>query len=172
MIIDLMSENEEDEKATIVLDITDIKKQMQTEEIIDSDDPTLEFSVIDEESGSLTGLNQDRIYCFNYETDYFTEEAFQNFTIVSAIGDLNAALSDNNIDIIILNYSQYPKVANIISKQVKAKFPKVKTLILAKNLSASKAQAHAKTESGADGYLNIPFTDEELNQKVLEVSNK
>ena len=91
------------------------------------------------------------------------------FSVISELKDLNSSMQEDGDKVVIFNYNAAPKAVNQLTVQIKAKFPHVKTIIMAKNLSDEKAMQHKKTKSGAHAYLSIPFNKEKFITTVKKV---
>jgi hypothetical protein len=188
--------DEEDDKPTIILDLDSVKKQLNNE-VIDQSDVVdfgvtendelsrvdismsdIEQSVIDSDNTAATvvdiGKEKPIVLCFDHESTFFKDNFPQfphtyEYIVISNVEALNQHLSDTKAKIIMLNFSANGKVANLVSKQIRNKFSHIKAIILANNLSDSKAQAHQKTDAGAAGYLSIPINTDKMVSVFTEV---
>lgn len=166
-----MSNNNEDDIATVVIDFNSLKKELASEEeIIDSDGDTqdelgLEFSTAAEENR----LTRETFF-FTMDSDYLkglaAQESFKSFTALDEIKALNEILKTKKPINIIFHYNSNPKLINQILSQLNTKFTFVKSVLLANKLSQEKAQAHAKTQFAASSYLGIPFDSKELIESL------
>lgn len=180
--------SEDEDKATVVLDISTLKSQLEENEDIISQDESLnnlQFGASEEslDESLEEQINEDistepqkNVYFFQYKTSYFSDnDSFFkqaiNFEVLSDIKELNAVLTNDPSSIIVFYYNSLPKAINQLSMQIKTKFTNTSTIIIAKNLSASKAQQHHESKYGADSYLNDPFTVEDLEKTVSKLCN-
>ncbi len=207
--------DEQDDNATVVLDINAFKDQLKkAEEAVDADLDEIAFGVHEEneksesetesetessEEASLeeiddsdeSGLDLDlgesleieeepaspaKIVLFDYQSKFFSK--FQpklptdnEYHLVSELKELNTFLLKKEPVIILFNYNATPKAVNQLTAQIKAKFPAAKSVILAKGLTAEKAEAHQKSKSGADAYLDYPFTMDVFTETIQKIWN-
>jgi hypothetical protein len=169
--------SEDDDKPTVILNFNDIKAELHnSDEVLNEEEvQDLDFKNKDPfENTNISGLEDlsddyvpNMSYFFSYKTDYFDKnEHFQNldeyFSFLDEVAQLNKVLTSGQRCNIIFYYNSAPKVINQITGQIKTKFPNAKTLIIAKNLSAEKADQHRKTRFGADGYLSDPFDQDQF----------
>ena len=94
-----------------------------------------------------------------------------NIFLIYTLKDLNQVLKEDPECIIVFHYNSSPKVINQLSGQIKSKFKASKTLILAKGLSAEKAQKHHASKYGANAYLKIPFDSAQLEQTITKLNH-
>ena len=86
------------------------------------------------------------------------------------MSELNTNLEKDPESIIIFYYNSNPKVTNQLCLQIRTKFSKTKSLIVAKNLSADKDSKHKKTNFRADNYLSYPFTELDFKKCIEELN--
>lgn len=159
-----MSDNEEDKK-TVVLNLEELKRLKNLEENpIENVD--LEFSSNEE-------MNSNLLILFDYQSNLFKEnlDLFSKIYQTKLVNDLvslNQQLTMKANHIVLFNYSAAPNAVNQLCAQIKKKYPNVKTVITALNLSEEKAQSHMNSESGANSYLSYPFDFD----KVKNILNK
>ena len=163
---------DEDDKPTVVLDLNALKKQKQKQEedlvnIVNE----LEFSVPRE---APVTLPQVSIALFDFQSDFFQESLVHfpksfKYVIIKTLPELTKILASKTCQFLFLNFDANSKAANQISAQVKQKFPNVKTIIVAKNISPEKAKLHQKTPSGAHGYYQLPFSSEKIEGEIQRV---
>jgi CheY-like chemotaxis protein len=184
---------EEDDKPTVVLDLEALKKEaLKKDEELESAEG-IEFAVGAEDSSDDAllealadedddGLSLDEgpsvpVVLFDFQTDLFTKSKTKlpkqhDYILVTDLKGLNKQLANKDFKIIMFHYNANPKAVNKLTAQIKVKFPTAKTIIVAKNLSDAKAQAHKKTKSGANGYITLPFETEKVNQELLKIYNE
>lgn len=163
---------EDDDQPTVVLDFNAIKDQLSAEEeLTQNPDELFDTQTILEAEGLESAISDEKpsknVYLFNYQTDYFEKnvELFsgqENIFLIYNLEELNQTLKEDPESIIIFYYNSVPKAVNQLSGQIKAKFPATQTLIIAKGLSAEKAQKHHQSKYGATAYLNEPFEKNKL----------
>lgn len=112
------------------------------------------------------------VVLFDYKSDVLSKlhsnqkvEDF-NFHIISDLKALNSMIKSHDSLTIVFYYNQAPKAINTLIKQLNQKFQHIETMIIAKNLSDAKAQAHQKTASGAKHYLSLPDSFDEVIEKL------
>lgn len=182
-----MSENDEDDKATVVLDINALKEEMAAKSAAGGDEiqQDVEFSVTSGEEtsdpssdelsinsdldddeldlgGSLEEEEKIQVVLFDFNSEYFTKLSTKlpntfDYKLVKDLKDLNMVLSARTPVVIMFNYNAAPKAVNQLTTQIKAKFPDAKTIIIAKGLTPEKAQQHKNSKAGANAYLSVPF---------------
>lgn len=165
-------DNSEDDKPTVVLDLNALKKQKQKQEedlvnIVNE----LEFSVPKETPHALP---QASVILFDFQSDFFRDSLIHfpksfKYIIVKTLPELTKLLASKTCQFLVLNYDANSKAANQISAQVKQKFPAIKTIIVAKNISPEKAKLHQKTPSGAHGYYQLPFSAEKIEKELRRI---
>ncbi len=174
---------DDDEQSTLILDFNALKESLnQQEDIISGLDEELEFSAeasaeveLRKESSKDDKFSKKSIYFFGYKTNYFIEKvdffsSLLNIEIISDLKILNKNITENPTSILVFFYNDTPKAINQLSGQLKNKFPKMKSLIIAKNLSKEKAQKHASSKFGAHAYLNDPFQLDDFRNQILKLN--
>jgi hypothetical protein len=169
--------DDEDDKSTIVLDLNALKEKLKDEETVgEVTTVDLEFNIASDEP-TQTGISElpaIEVLCFEYGSDLFTQiqSVFPsnfNVQIIKDVSALNNALKAPTFKILMLDYDANAKAVNQISAQMKVKFPHCKVIITARQLNEQKAAAHAKTPSGAAGYLAHPLTKEKISAEVERI---
>lgn len=176
--------DEEDDKPTVVLDINALKEEMEKKkDELDDIASELSFGASEDDTpiDELESLIEDDeeqaprvVLLFDFNSDFFSKNVSKlpqefDFKVISELKDLNSQMQQEGDKVVIFNYNAAAKAVNQLTVQIKAKFPHVKTVIMAKNLSDDKAQAHQKTKSGAHGYLSIPFKKDKFIDVVKKV---
>ncbi len=179
---------DDDDKPTVVLDLNALKKQkLKQEEELASIVHDLEFSVppVTEDEASeeprkdtsapkkVEGI---RIILFDLQSDFFQKALAHlpkgfDYVVATDLGELNRYLGARTFQIVMFNYDANPKAVNHLCAQVKKKFPMTKTMIIARNISPEKAQAHAQTASGANGYYQLPINDKKLLAEIQKIQS-
>lgn len=170
-----MGDNED--ISTIVLDFNDMKSRLdETEDIIEGDASVddLAFSLDPQLSTKNVEATQKKIFLIAYKTNYFYSKteifnSLKNCQVIVDIKELNQVITKNADAIFVMFFNDTPKAINQISEQIKSKFPKASSLIIATNLSTSKAKKHQSSKYGANAYLNEPFTLDELNSTLTQL---
>jgi molybdopterin converting factor small subunit len=175
--------NEEDDKPTVVLDISALKEELaQKKNVNEAIDQEIEFAVHDDTDSTDLDANElsleddldedDLIIFFDYSSTYFSKlvpklpsEGY-DFKVIKELKELNTYLQSGDSVKILFNYSAAPKAVNQLTTQIKSKFPNAKTIIVGKGLTADKAAVHQKSKAGADAYLNIPFSVKKFKSTV------
>jgi hypothetical protein len=192
-----MSGSNEDDKATVVLDLNALKKQkMKQEEDLANIGHELVFNVGKDEDGALpvdeeflmeqvqeeaTETEEVKaefpIIFFDLQSDFFNKNMNllprgYNYKIISTLEELNQTLKSKSFQILVLNYDVNPKAVNQVAAQVKTKFPFTKTMILAKAISPEKAKLHMKTASGANGYYQLPLEASRFEKEIEKIKSR
>lgn len=168
--------DDEDDKPTVVLDINALKaelenKKSEMENIVQDISFAVEEEIeqdIEPEFDATPESSDDKEYIlFDLNSEFFQKNKEKlpgdfNYVVVKELKELNNKMQSGDDKVVIFNYNAAPKAVNQLTIQIKAKFPKVKTVIMAKNLSDEKAQAHKKTKSGAHAYISVPFKNENM----------
>lgn len=193
-----MSDNEEDDKATVVLDINALKKEM-AQKSASGDmaiDQEIEFSVTPENVGGASSVSENsedlslgddieegellveddkrKVILFDLNSEYFTKlsaklpDTFE-YVIIKELKELNKILLAKEEVVIMFNYNAAPKSVNQLTTQIKAKFDHAKTVIIAKGLTPEKAQQHKNSKAGANAYLSVPFNISKFESTVKSV---
>ncbi len=178
--------NEEDDKPTVVLDISALKEELaQKKNVNEAIDQEIEFAIHDDTGSTEIDSDElsledeisedDQIVFFDYSSTYFSKlvpklptEGFE-FKVIKELKDLNGILQSGDAVKILFNYSAAPKAVNQLTTQIKAKFPNAKTVIVAKGLTPDKASAHQKSKAGADAYLNVPFSVKQFKSAMNSI---
>ena len=160
--------NDEDDKATVVLNINELKKLKEHQEI-PAEAVDIEFTQPDEIKESKIS-----IILFDHKSSFFKDnfETFpkdQDIKIIDDLQKLNKEISSNEQRVVVFNYNTAPKDVNQLCAQIKERFKKVKTIIVAKGLSQEKAKLHQESKSGANAYITFPFTTEQIREGFKKV---
>ena len=175
--------NDKDEQSTIIIDFKSLadgnlkREKDQNGEIETLED--LEFNIPeDDEDNQYLALTQSNIlneikcplYYLEFKTDFFSKidfsKNFQTATSIADINHLNTVLTKKEPSILLIYYNSSPKLSNQVILQIKEKFPEIKIIIIAKNLSTEKAKLHAQSKYAAHEYISYPFLTENLEQKI------
>lgn len=170
-----MSDHDEDDKPTVVLDLSALKKQkLKDEEDLAQMVSGIEFNVLQEteEEPEETVEQLFKVIYFDFQSDLFSQsslpEGFES-VIVTDLKELNVHLKSKDFQIVVFNYDAHPKAVNQLCMQIKQKLPTTKTVIVAKSISPQKAKMHAKTPYGANGYLSHPLNEDKLKAEFLRI---
>lgn len=179
-----MTDINEDDKPTVVLDLNSLKKQtLKQEEEIGSPGPELEFLIHKEASAEIKfGLTQEekvslKVVLFDFQSNLFEEikhllPECHEYKLIKDLVGLNESLKLKSFQIVLFNYDSNPKAINQLCAQIKSKFPHTKTIITAKSISPEKAAIHAKSPSGANGYLKQPIDAQQFETEILRIFNE
>ncbi len=175
-----MSEPDEDDKPTVVLDLAALRKQKQKEEEQLNEIVTdLKFNTstdVKVPEATLTS-NSFKVILFDFQSDFFEKiqltlpQGFE-YQIARSLPELNQQLKSKTFQIIVFNYDVNSKAVNQLTAQIKSKFPASKTLIMASSISPEKARVHAQTPSGADGYYKLPLNPADVKKEFLKIREK
>ena len=189
--------SEEDDKPTVVLDITALKAELaEKKNVSDAIDQEIEFFIHEdtqediravgskdkltlemevEDDLSLIDESLKRIVFFDYSSEYFTKlvpklpSSDYSFEVITTLPELNKILQSGEKTVIIFHYNAAPKAVNQLSSQIKSKFINAKTIIVAKGLSPAKANTHKQSKSGANAYLSVPFSIKQFKSAVNSI---
>lgn len=171
-----MSEHDEDDKPTVVLDLNALKKQkLKDEEDLANMASKIEFNVYQDGAIETEPEVEEKLFkviYFDFQSDLFSKSdlpsGFETI-VVNDLKGLNTHLKAKDFQIVVFNYDAHPKAVNQLCMQIKQKLPTTKTIIVAKNISPEKAKMHAKTPYGARGYLAHPLTADKLKAEFLRI---
>jgi hypothetical protein len=180
-----MSDHDEDDKPTVVLDLNALKKQkLKQEEDLAIMASTLEFSMGTDTAVDPTHTHpvgplkaKVTIVLFDFQSDFFKQnlDTFPNghhYIVVTTLAELNQHLKSKNFQIVVFNYDVNPKAVNQLCAQIKQKLPSTKTMIMARAISPDKAKLHAQTPSGASGYYQLPLDAQKIEKEILKIHSK
>lgn len=173
MYINEMSDDKEEDKATIVLDFNKIREQLAQEDENLIDPLSLDFTAkgIDISDSDYDDVDNEQelktILAFDFKIPYFKNKfKTSKVQLISELSELNETLRSSEDNILVFYYNSDPKVINQLVLQVKTKFPNNKILIIASNLSQDKALVHKNSKFGVDAYLSDPFEVSEFFEKI------
>lgn len=179
-----MSDHDEDDKPTVVLDLAALRKQkLKEEEQLNDIVTDLEFNTAPvlespRPQASLKGATAAfKVILFDFGSDFFqnalrTLPTGFEYEIARTLAELNHHLKAKSFQIAVFNYDVNPKAVNQLTAQIKTKFPATKTLIMASAISPEKAKIHAQTPSGAHGYYKLPLNPMEVKKEFLKIREK
>lgn len=190
-----MSDPDEDDKPTVVLDLNALKKQaLKQEEDLANISQELEFAVDSEKvedpapkevrrppgkeaiqkPAMMPAKKKFSVILFDLQSTFF-KEAMKSFPegydykLTTTLPELNNLLKNKDFQIVLFNYDSNPKAVNTLSAQIKQKFPTTKVLIVAKAISPEKARLHAATPAGASGYYQLPLDTQKLQNEFERI---
>ncbi len=167
---------DEDDKATVVIDISALKKQkeMQDQQLSDMAG-SLEFaSNTDEELETKAPVP---VLLFDFGQGFFESQkaslgSLFNFKAIKELSQLNNELKKKTPLIVMFYFDANPKAANQLCAQLRAKFPHAKTVVVAKNLSEKKVQIHQNSPAGASGYITLPLEVSKVTDVLEAIVSK
>jgi hypothetical protein len=114
------------------------------------------------------------VILFDFGSDFFAQSKNQfpkgfDYKIIKTLPELNSMLKAKTFQIVVFNYDANPKAVNQLCAQIKAKMPTTKTMIMAKAISPEKAKMHAKTPSGAAGYVSHPIEAAKIETEFKKI---
>lgn len=170
---------EEDDKPTVVLDLDALKKELQQKENELSDIASdIAFNLDEDDESQATISHSDTpIILFDFQSTFFKENLDDlprgyNYQVVNELKDLNQLMQKRIPSIVVFNYNAYAKACNQLTVQIKEKFPLIKIILAAKNLSSQKAQEHQKSRAGAHAYLRIPIEKQIFEEKIRQLDQQ
>lgn len=167
-----MSDYDEDDKPTVVLDLNALKKQqLKKEEELANIATELVFAV-DEETSSIP--KKFPVILFDFQSDLFQKNLDQfppghDYQICRSLEDLNDLLKRKMFQVVVFNFDANPKAVNTLSAQMKKKFPHTKVLIMARAISPEKARLHAQTPAGASSYYQFPIEASRVEEEFRKI---
>lgn len=117
------------------------------------------------------------VILFDFGSDFFQKSVAKfpkgfDYKVLKTLPELNQYLKYKAFQIVVFNYDANPKAVNQLCAQIKAKMPLTKTMIMAKAISPEKAQAHAKTASGAAGYYQYPLDASKIEKEFQKIQSQ
>lgn len=114
------------------------------------------------------------VILFDFGSTFFADSKAQfpkgfDYKIVKTLPELNTILKTKTFQIVVFNYDSNPKAVNQLCAQIKAKMPTTKTMIVARAISPEKAKVHAKTPSGAAGYMSHPLDASKIEAEFKKI---
>lgn len=189
-IEEYMSDYDEDDKPTVVLDLNALKKQkLEEEENLANIAGELEFNVDERKNLDKTqhGIpkrslppketaKKFSVVLFDIGDDFLKSHqdyfpADYDYKICGSLTELNQVLKNDIFQIVVFLYDQNPKAINQLSAQIRQKLKKTKVLIMAKSISEEKAKIHARTPAGAAAYYQLPLESEKLKSTFEQIFN-
>ena len=159
---------DEDDKPTVMLNLDELKKQNEFEATGVSQ--ILEFSAI-KEALSESAAPKPKCILFDFNSTFFQTNitAFNEVAqcqVVTDVKELNKLIVANKEGTFLFYFNDAGKQINALLAQINQKFPKINSVLIAKNLSENKAQQHSQTASGAKSYLSWPSDSEKIKKAV------
>jgi DNA-binding NtrC family response regulator len=121
--------------------------------------------------------NECKVIFFEYQSDFFSSQrkilpkGFL-YMFVSSLEELNIQLKEDSFQIVVFNYDQYTKAINQMCAEIKKSLPKTKVLIVSQAIEPDKAQIHANSPSGADGYFQLPLEARRLDLEFYKIHSE
>lgn len=168
---------DEDDKATVVIDINALKKEKEKKEKeIAEYAGSLEFGVDDSRPDHKEEA-QVPVLFFEFGGKTFAEMKTQlptdiDYKILKDLPQLNDWLKKKVPLVVVFAFDVNPKAVNQLCAQLKVKFKHVQTVIVAKKLSPEKVKMHKSSPAGAAGYVQYPFTKADLSQALVPILAK
>lgn len=184
-----MSDYDEDDKPTVVLDLNALKKQkLEEEENLANIAGELEFNVDERKNLDRTQFGIPKAALKKEEKKKFSVVLFDigddflkthqdyfpdgfDYKICSSLPELNKVLKNDIFQIVVFLYDQNPKAVNQLSAQIRQKLKQTKVLIMAKSISPEKMKIHSKTPAGASAYYQLPLEAEKLKSTFEQIYN-
>lgn len=153
--------NEEEDKATIVVDIEELKKS--SEERLE--DMVQEISFDDSEPNNSTkNKKKHKVILFDIGSHFFRNfylkfPAQFAYLLPRNIKELNEILINKEAQIIVLYYPSSPKACEQIVAQMKKKFALVTPIVIAKE----------ETKLQVNNIIHLPLKTSELKRQIKEI---
>ncbi|MBY0517042.1 MAG: hypothetical protein K2P81_09050 [Bacteriovoracaceae bacterium] len=170
---------DEDDKATVVIDINALKKEKENKEKQISELASeLEFNA--EGSGEVISAPRAAtvpILLFDFGTKIFDQfkssiPSRYGCTTIPTLPELNGHLKKKSPLVLVFAFDSNPKAINQLCAQLKTKFKHVHTVIIAKNLSPEKVKLHQSSPAGAAAYIKSPFTESDFSKALDPLISK
>jgi hypothetical protein len=160
--------------ATVVLDIKKLKEEMAKKNDLAAQADELDFAVKADEVGASETL-PIKVILFEFGAPLFESEMknfppIAEFILCKDVKELSQHLKNPGKQVVMFNYNGDPKAVNTLTKQIKEKFHNTKTVIIAKNLAPDKVKIHQESASGANEYINLPFTTDNITQVLKKLA--
>lgn len=175
-------QKQEEELANIVDELefntTDDESPMAAEGSGDSEVFAEAFLQLRKESEEAKASStRFKVILFDLQSEFFKTNTKlfpkgPDYKLISNLNDLNLQLRVKEFQIAVFNYDSNPKAVNQLTAQIKTKFPHIKTVIVAKNISPEKAKIHAKTPSGATGYYQLPLDPQKILKEFSRIQSE
>lgn len=167
--------SDEDDKATVVIDLGQLKKAKEKHEkelaqVADN----LEFNSSSEIATEMKKPAPSLpVVMFEFEKDHFAriKDNFPSqwkFHFAHTLPELNGWLKKKIPFVVCLPLDINPKAINQLCVQLRAKYPHVYVVVVSKALTPDKIAIHQNSAAKAFGYVSYPFSEEE----ILEVLEK
>lgn len=173
---ELDDDEDEEDNATVVLDLNKLKEEMEKKNDLSSAAEDLEFAVGPEDTSeeSNSGVPSFKVIMFEFgkplfETNQDKMPSGFEYTISKDVKDLSAKLKSSDFQVVMFFYNGDPKAVNSLCSQVKSKFPKTKTIIVAQNLSSDKVKIHQNSPSGANEYITLPLEQDKVKETLEKI---
>lgn len=164
--------NEEDDKPTVVLDLNKLKEELKTKKGTShmvEQDIEIDFSASPEPPLNETKKDKNIVFFELQGEDILSSlyhEASFSSRIINGLQELNKVIKEDRLNIVFY-YGIHQKTVATLLKQINSKKLPINTILLAKNLSEQKAQAHKKTLSAAKEYLSYPVSVQDIFDKCI-----
>jgi hypothetical protein len=160
--------------ATVVLDIKKLKEEMAKKNDLTAQAEALDFAVKADEA-ETSEAEPIKVILFEFGAPLFESEMknfppIAEFVLCKDVKELSQHLKNPGKQVVMFNYNGDPKAVNTLTKQIKEKFQNTKTVIIAKNLAPDKVKIHKESVSGANEYINLPFTHENIAQVLKNLA--
>jgi len=163
--------------STVVLDINKLKEEMAKKNDLSAQAESLDFAVkadVAEEASEAEAIKL-KVILFEFGSPLFETEManfppIADFILCKDVKELSQHLKNPGKQVVMFNYNGDPKAVNTLTKQIKEKFQNTKTVIIAKNLAPDKVKIHQDSPSGANEYINLPFTEENLTAVLKKLA--
>jgi hypothetical protein len=169
-------DDDSEDHATVVLDLNKMREELAKQNDLSDAAADLEFSVgADDDQATQDSKDPTfKVIMFEYGQPLFESslptfpEGFE-YIVAKGVKELSALLKSTDFQVVMFYYNGEPKAVNKLCGQVKAKFPKTKTIIVAKNLSPEKVAIHQASASGANEYITLPLITAKIKSTLVKV---
>lgn len=157
----MSNENEEDDTATIVIDIEVLKKSSE-ERIVDM---AQDISFDDSESQNSTkNKKKHKVILFDLGSHFFRNFYLKfptqfSYLLPRNIKELNKILQKKEANVIVLYYPSSPKACEQMTEQLKRKFADITPIVIAKE----------ETKLQVDNMIHLPLKTSELKRLIREI---
>lgn len=170
---------EEDDKATVVLDLAALKREKERREKELASMPLdLEFSVPGLETHASSKAAPAAPVVFwemggrPFSPHKASFPAGMEYHFVASLPELNGWIKKKTPLVVVFQYESNPKAVNQLCAQLHLKFPWVKVIISSQSLTPEKQAVHAASPAKADAYVRYPVGSAEFLQAIQMLTSQ
>ncbi len=161
---------EEDDKATVVLDLAALKREKERrDKELASLSTDLEFSVpglTSEAPASRAPVVFWEMGGKPFSPHKASFPAGMDYHFVASLPELNGWIKKKSPLLVVFQFESNPKAVNQLCAQLHLKFPWVKVILASQTLTPEKQAIHAASPARADAYVRYPVGSAEFLQAI------